>query len=797
MRMRLPIILITVCIISSVMMLCGSVSDARALDSKSDQMSQESSYTFSPGYINATRQKTDSIIQQNSPKKGLWENIADYVKNKISNKVTDDSQAKVNPELKKKASASSSSTTKSTTSILTTSSTTIMDSTQYKVAVGTGTEKVYSGDRLMSEVIDGKRHVYVGLKDVGTAKLSDALKTAQEGDMIIVGGGRYSISEYNTVKNGVMLYGGYSETLNDEGKATLVRDLENTPTTIYGTKGFTVANIDRETEINGFKIRANSFTSDGIYAYNCSDNMLTISNNEIWNAYRGIGVMDSKAIIYNNIVYNSSYGITSSQSSLSVVGNEIYNMYAAGIYDEGSKSTYSNNNVYNCQKGFEFWGYTESVADRNTISGGGSGFEIWSTDSSPTLSNNVLNGCSQSIYLVSGDNSAAKVIDNVFVWSPPADAFEYEDWWSTYTPTLSSWYSGGNNSGNASISYYLSSAIKNTYLENKGYSFNYSTTYGNISIDKVTHQTISSSITVSGDKILTPDYYASIFGYNKYQSAEKLTSEISLGSGKTIDANALATVFKGLLSSKDSILGKGDGAMDKANMEKLLNDISMNALSAPMVDISDKSAQLEAATILLKILKNPTEDQAKVLDAVQAMLDSVNESKDNAGNLEMNKASDELVKMVAAVLLTQALPDLLREGDVASIKGMFSDLSAQNSMIIFQYQQSVKPYYDEMVAELSKNMSVLQLKSIITGSMTREQLEKMPRNQIDKILDKLRNAKDRSFEEEYIVQQEAKFRKLYVDPNKKVLDARMKNMMESFTKKLSGALENAKVDRKR
>ena len=94
-------------------------------------------------------------------------------------------------------------------------------------------------------------------------------------------------------------------------------------------------------------------------------------------------------------------------------------------------------------------------------------------------------------------------------------------------------------------------------------------------------------------------------------------------------------------------------------------------------------------------------------------------------------------------------------------------------------------------------MSAFQLKNVLSGSMTKEELEKLFRSEIDKILEKLRQAKERSFEAEYILQQEAKYRKAYLDPSKKMLDARMKGLLESFTKKLSGALEGVKKAEKK
>jgi hypothetical protein len=87
-------------------------------------------------------------------------------------------------------------------------------------------------------------------------------------------------------------------------------------------------------------------------------------------------------------------------------------------------------------------------------------------------------------------------------------------------------------------------------------------------------------------------------------------------------------------------------------------------------------------------------------------------------------------------------------------------------------------------------MAILQFKDIISNKMIRDELERIPRNELDKIMQKLRQSKDKSFEEEYILQQEAKYRKAYIEPNKKILEDNMKGMMNLFTQRLSKVLES-------
>ena len=72
--------------------------------------------------------------------------------------------------------------------------------------------------------------------------------------------------------------------------------------------------------------------------------------------------------------------------------------------------------------------------------------------------------------------------------------------------------------------------------------------------------------------------------------------------------------------------------------------------------------------------------------------------------------------------------------------------------------------------------------------MLEKDLKDAPRSEIDKIVEKLKQKEKRTFEEEYVLQQEAKARKAYLDPNKKKLEDSMKTMLHDFTKKLAGTI---------
>jgi DNA-directed RNA polymerase sigma subunit (sigma70/sigma32) len=152
--------------------------------------------------------------------------------------------------------------------------------------------------------------------------------------------------------------------------------------------------------------------------------------------------------------------------------------------------------------------------------------------------------------------------------------------------------------------------------------------------------------------------------------------------------------------------------------------------------------------------------------------------------------------VAASILIAQAIPDLLKEGDIANIKAIFIELNTSKASIMLGYQKSTKPYYDEIKKLLSKNIALLQLNDIISKGILEKELATLEPSEVDKILNKMRKAEKKTFEEEYMLQQEAKYRNQYIDPNKKLLEENMKLMMKNFTGRLSKVLESTNVAKK-
>ncbi len=754
------------------------------MNDKTDRLSQNQSNVFSPGYINAAKQKTESIIGQLDPKKSFMEKVVEYVQNKVSNKVMEDSTDKVQPELKKKTGGSGETVAQDTGTYDNAEVLTAVDSTEYNVKIGTGTsQKRDANGKIISEIINNKRHIYVGFDNFGTSTIKDAMEKASAGDIIIARSGSYDLGgSYIYMKNGVSLYGGY----NNKGE----RDLISTPTVI-SNGGIWASNIDKATEINGLTIK-NPYgrrigdtvyrpSYYGVYTSN-STNDLKIMNNTIISGFMGIMASNSKAIIFNNSISGSSWSaIYTTRSSLLVTNNRLYNTVFGVTETYYSSSTFQNNVVWGNYTNFIIHGQSTSIVDSNTIYGGSEGVRYHS--SSPTITNNIFVKTPQLFRIYDSNMGANQIIANGNVF------YGY-----TTVGINTSILSQGSNQNNLFTDPGLIDPSKGVYsasLLDKGYSTkNITVDYNKVIIGSSIGQNVAKAVS-ENIGVGTAKDSKNVLGDNNLNPSN-ISSYASSASDyiKGANSKSLGNALKSLLMGKSSLALEGTSNAEQA---LLLNDNTREfALAIPAGVLKEGSEWGNGVLILTNILNNPTEDQKLLIDAAKGIM----KIEDGSGSPELKKASDDLLQMVASILLAQAIPDLFKEGDVANIKAIFTELNTTKNRIMLEYQDATKPYYSEIVKEMSKNMAILQLKNMLSSNMSKEQLEKLPPNELDKILEKLRQAKDKSLEEEHILHQEAKYRSLYIEPNKKMLEDNMKHMLEGFTKELSGVLEKAEPAKK-
>lgn len=257
-------------------------------------------------------------------------------------------------------------------------------------------------------------------------------------------------------------------------------------------------------------------------------------------------------------------------------------------------------------------------------------------------------------------------------------------------------------------------------------------------------------------------------------------------SGKTI-----ASIFSGLFVNMDTFLGEDKDEINEALVAELVEDLlDTAALSVPITGIDTRAQEIEIALLLVKIMKNPTEDEKLMLDAIAALMEEAKNIEEETGSDELKQASEDLVQVAATVLLAQALPGLLKEGDVSSMKAIFGELNDEKSHILLEYHNAAKAYYTSIVKELASNMVVLQIKDILAEDMTEEKLAKLSFKQIDEIIDKIQKLKERTHTEEYILNKEAEYREKYLVPAMEKLEESMKLLLGAFTQRLFAVLDD-------
>jgi hypothetical protein len=223
----------------------------------------------------------------------------------------------------------------------------------------------------------------------------------------------------------------------------------------------------------------------------------------------------------------------------------------------------------------------------------------------------------------------------------------------------------------------------------------------------------------------------------------------------------------------------------------------INALASESIFLDASGGQIDAVAMLADILKSPTEEEKAMIDAaVLLMVDLKALEAEGVDPAKIAEIKDEAARTLAAAMLAQAIPDLLKEGDVAALRESFAELNARKNELLKSYADSVKPYYDEIRKDLADNMDALQNSNLLSKELTEKEMEKLPPIELEKIIEKLRRAKAKGFAVEYILQQDAKYRKKYIDPNRATLQAGMKEMLKSFSSRITAIINDANAAKK-
>ena len=774
-------------------------------DSDNNRYREDTSSVFAPGYLNAAKYQAEAIVnQQTQPRKSLLQNMLDYVQGKTENTVQQDAVDKPIPVLQQKQSSAKSPANKTIAQMLknqassATQTEIITSSLNYSVNIGSGTDQVYDANgKVYAEKINGVLTIYAGFDsslatmlpdgNINASVIQDAINfaSANGGGMVLVKGGEYDSMSTLNLGGNVKLYGGYNQdgVRDIVNASTIVNDTSyNTPNCLYSQNPmFSVTNDN--VEINGFTL--NGQYTNGVYGY--FDNAITISsgvsntrilNNTITKFYYSFIPMTAFASFsYDTIFYN----------------NDVSNCMT-GVWGDSYGGIFSNNKIHDNGEGINIcWGTSEGYFINNVLWNNDINIFVTPGDNTgsggpPTFVGNTIYGTGN---LFKSGNSAI-LQDNLFVSSEFGDA-PGVSWMAGYY-SVSGLAMSGNAfyADNSTIGIDPSQGIYTSSLVDIGYSPNNVTTDYN-TISPVTYTMTATNTPSNNDSPnvvslnnLSNNQIANAY-YNNYAEEHDQFSNIT----QTHNTNELSLVYilkNAFKETPDNLL---EDATVSALGQKLTNPgLVQSSLLQPQgqVYIEDVNAAMNLASIL----HSPSEDQKAILDVIKALLVDTDKTEKESGknvNPELKKATNDLLQAVANILLTQAVPGLLKEGDMSNIKGIFQELDTQKNKIMLDYAISTKPYYDNMLKDLAKNMAMLQGKNLLNPNMTKDELTKLPPSELDKILEKIKNMKDKTFEEEYILQQEAKYRQTYLDPNKKKLESDMKDTLNSFTSRLNDVLK--------
>ncbi|MCX5666994.1 MAG: hypothetical protein NTY34_01590 [Candidatus Omnitrophica bacterium] len=224
----------------------------------------------------------------------------------------------------------------------------------------------------------------------------------------------------------------------------------------------------------------------------------------------------------------------------------------------------------------------------------------------------------------------------------------------------------------------------------------------------------------------------------------------------------------------------------KASLLKETIAINLDTLPAlPALTANDKETP-GTQEITFEPITNLSKENMEAIDSLKAVMKDLKGLEAFTESSKAKEVNDKMAQIADIINSDKENMRLLYENN--EMGGMFKELSDKQKLLMLKYEKSTEPYYDVVRNILAKNITVIQVAGIIK-QITEEEMKRMPRDEIDKILEKLRQAKDKSFAKEYILQQEAKYREKYINPNAKKLAREMANILDDFTKQISGAIK--------
>lgn len=699
-----------------------------------DQRANESSYICGPGYINAAKQKTEAIVSQQSQKKTFWETLIDRVRNNISDNLYEETVDKPKLELQKRVNTEDAGGAISETA-LSFDAAGLSGSITYNVAIGSGTnQEMDANDRILAEVFDGIRHVYVGYENVGVDDIRQAMESACSGDIVLVKArlksyGAATPADLVSLKDGVRLY----STASAEAAQATIGALR-------------ILNTTGHTEVMGFNI--------GILFIGGASNV-TIVNNTFDTGSR-IAVMNCKNVLFKNNIAN---GYSFSREDL-LSNNPVTQLLlnTKGFIILASNGVTFSNNIISAT----MFGYASTLSLNNNLFYDNTILNFYSNSTVISSENNYegINGISlrRGARLDSTNDYFSSLRQGALLENEFVETALGKDWRDDSKLSMSS---------NLNRLYYIGISS----LTNNLSPFGIYNLGGSVTIGKLSR---------SSNEIRMQSYNISLVGSGNYEDSYSLKNALTYDNSLFMMSLSQMNLFGSGFNNMENYALAGAWILESFVLSKYSNGAEM-ILSQEDMDNIDS---------LLAVFENPTLDQMTIMEVIAKLLIDI--SKINAGGDEtvtMDAETAQFLKEVAAVLLAQSNPDLLSLEAAGNLKKIFYDLDSAKNDLMAKYEAGVKPYYDELRVILVKNAENLQLNSILSGSLQKKELEDLPPADMDKIIENLKKKAKKSFEEEYVLQEEAKLRQQYVEPNKNMVRSEMKVLMQKATRELSKILD--------
>jgi hypothetical protein len=439
----------------------------------------------------------------------------------------------------------------------------------------------------------------------------------------------------------------------------------------------------------------------GIYLSKVSDKF-KISNNKILGGGFGVYAVESKAVVYNNEIKQSDwFGINSVRSSLTITDNKIF-AWGWGIKDVHNSSSIIANNIicgHNGGGGVQSYGNSTTVIKDNTIVWQWVGVQVWNSSAVVTDNIFIRNGTA----IKWADNmwgdmglgpSKFFVTDNIFyfneflVWNGVNNKQIYsDDLVIIGVDSAANSFANPGDLWDGNLGY-------TSHLVSQGYSpGKVSTDYGKMTLGSNTMNQKLANFGMNQNFLNIINRPIGMIDLNDAQDSLSFSSPAFLKNGDNT-----SSILDRLVKTDGSL---GDVFNVAWAKNQAGNVAKAYALSIPISNADgQRVGEAEVALKLVSIVKNPTDEQKAILDAVESVIREADAESDK----EVKRASEEFVKAVSLVLVAQAIPGLFEEGDFATLTKAMTLAATSQKELYDRYLKDTEGIYDQLAKLMGVSM---------------------------------------------------------------------------------------------